>query len=257
MIGKLLNKVAVITGGGSGIGLATAKLFVREGAKVIITGRDQKKLATAIDEIHLSYFEKRAPAISIRSDIASTTELERLFEQVHSLIGKIDILVANAANYTVGPAQDFTEVMFDVVSETNFKGTFFTVTKALPYLNDGASVILLSSTVAEMGVPGHSVYSASKAAVRSLARTLSVELVDRRIRVNALTPGPVETPIFDQIAPTKEAAGAIIDDIRNFVPIKRMGLPDEIAAAALYLASDESSYMAGAELLLDGGMRSI
>jgi NAD(P)-dependent dehydrogenase (short-subunit alcohol dehydrogenase family) len=183
--------------------------------------------------------------------------LERLFEQVHSLIGKIDILVANAANYTVGPAQDFTEVMFDVVSETNFKGTFFTVTKALPYLNDGASVILLSSTVAEMGVPGHSVYSASKAAVRSLARTLSVELVDRRIRVNALTPGPVETPIFDQIAPTKEAAGAIIDDIRNFVPIKRMGLPDEIAAAALYLASDESSYMAGAELLLDGGMRSI
>lgn len=257
MTGKLNNKVAVITGGSSGIGLATAKLFVKEGAKVVITGRDQDRLAKALREMDRSIIGKGDPALSISADILSVDELEGLFGQVHSLLGRIDILIANAANYTVAPAADFTELMFDTVSETNFKGTFFTVAKALPYLNEGASVILTSSTVAEMGVPGHSAYAASKAAVRSLARTLSIELRDRRIRVNVLTPGPVETPIFRQIATTKEEAAAILDDISNFVPIKRVGHPEEIASAALYLASDDSSYMAGAELLLDGGMRSI
>jgi NAD(P)-dependent dehydrogenase (short-subunit alcohol dehydrogenase family) len=257
MTGKLNNKVAVITGGSSGIGLATAKLFVREGAKVVITGRDQNKLSKAIDEIDRSGIDRREPALSIVADIVSVAELENLFRRVHNLLGRIDILISNAANYTVAPAEDFTELMFDNLSETNFKGTFFTVTMAMPYLNEGASVILTSSTVAEMGVPGHSVYAASKAAVRSLARTLSIELRDRRIRVNVLTPGPVETPIFEQIASSKEEAATILDDISNFVPIKRVGHPEEIASAALYLASDDSSYMAGAELLLDGGMRSI
>jgi NAD(P)-dependent dehydrogenase (short-subunit alcohol dehydrogenase family) len=257
MAGKLINKVAVITGGSSGIGLATAKLFTREGAKVVITGRDQPKLSRAIAEIDRSIIDGRAHTIGMSADISSVVELEDMFSRIHRQVGGIDILVANAANYTVAPALKFNELMFDDVSETNFKGTFFTVTKALPYLNEGASVILTSSTVAEMGVPGHSVYAASKAAVRSLARTFSVELVNRRIRVNVLTPGPVETPIFEQVASSKEEIVTILDDISNFVPIKRIGRPEELAAAALYLASSDSAYMAGSELLVDGGMRSI
>lgn len=257
MEGKLKNKVAVITGGSSGIGLATAKLFIKEGAKVVITGRDQKKLSQAVDEIARSISDGKEPALGISADIASVAEMEHLFSRVHTLLGKIDILIANAALYSVTPAADFTEAQFDKISNANFKGTFFTVTKALPYLNEGASVILMSSTVAEMGVAGHTVYAATKAAVRSLARTFSAELLDRRIRVNVLTPGPVETPIFEQVASTKKEAAAMLKDIGNFVPIKRAGLPEEIASAALYLGSDDSAFMVGSELLLDGGMRSL
>jgi NAD(P)-dependent dehydrogenase (short-subunit alcohol dehydrogenase family) len=250
MSGKLDNKVAVITGGSSGIGLATAKLFAQQGAKVAITGRRLEQLNKAVLEIGHH-------ALAVQGDVARVSDLENLYKTVSEKLGKIDVLVSNAAVYSVGPAADYTEEMFDKVSNANFKGAFFTVTKALPYLNDGASVILTSTTVAEMGVPNHAVYAASKAAVRSLARSLSVELLDRKIRVNVLTPGPVATAIFEQIASSKEEASAMLEGIGSFVPVKRVGAPEEIAAAALYLASDESAYMVGTELLLDGGMRSL
>jgi len=257
MSNKLTNKVAVITGGSSGIGLATAKVFIKEGAKVVITGRSREKLNNALKEIKAENPGTTEDILAVPADVASIPDLESLYKKVDATFGHIDILIANAAAYLVAPAANFTEAMFDTISDANFKGAFFTVTKALPYLNTGASVILVSTTVAEMGVPNHTVYAASKAAVRSLARSLTAELLDRRIRVNVLSPGPVETPIFEQITSTKEEAAAMLANFSNFVPVKRVGAPDEIAAAALYLASDDSSYMAGSELLLDGGMRSI
>lgn len=250
MSGKLKNKVAVITGGSNGIGLATAKLFAAEGAKVAITGRNLDNLNKAVAEIGHN-------AIGVPGDVARLEDLDRLYKTVQEKLGKVDILVANAAAYILGPAAEFTEAMFDQSVDANFKGTFFTVTKALPYFNDGGSIVLLSSTVSEKGVPNHAVYSATKAAIRSLARTFAVELLDRKIRVNTLSPGPVATGIFDTIAATKEEAQAMLDGIGTYVPVKRVGRADEIAAAALYLASDESAYMVGAELLLDGGMRSL
>jgi NAD(P)-dependent dehydrogenase (short-subunit alcohol dehydrogenase family) len=157
----------------------------------------------------------------------------------------------------VGPLTGFTEEMFDRVSNINFKGTFFTVQKALPVLNDGASVILVSSTVNGKGIPGHAAYAATKAAVRSLARSFSAELLDRKIRVNTLTPGPVDTPLFETVAGTTEEAQAMKDGMGSFTPVKRLAQPEEIAAAAVYLASDAAAFMLGAELLLDGGLRDL
>ncbi len=250
MSGKLNNKVAVITGGSSGIGLATAKLFAAEGAKVAITGRRQEALNSAAAAIGHG-------AIGVPGDVASVKDLERLYQTVAEKLGKIDVLIANAAIYALAPLAEVTEEMFDKLSAANFKGTFFTVTKALPYLNDGASIVLTSSVVAGKGVPNHAVYSASKAAVRSLARSFSAELIGRKIRVNTLTPGPVDTPVFSQVASSKEEAAAMRDSFGAFTPLKRVGKPEELAAAALYLASDESAFMVGAELLLDGGLGSL
>jgi len=250
MSAKLKNKVAIVTGGSSGIGLATAKLFAAEGAKVAITGRNQANLNKAIAAIG-------PDAIGIQGDVANLADLDRLYKTVHEKWGKADVLVANAAVYVLAPLANFTETMFDTVSDINFKGTFFTVQKALPFLNDGAAVILISSTVNEKGVPNHAAYAASKAAVRSLARSFSAELLDRKIRVNALTPGPVDTPVFESVSGSKEEAQAMADGMAAFTPAKRIAAPSEIAAAALYLASDESAYMIGAELLVDGGLRSL
>ncbi|WP_217603006.1 SDR family oxidoreductase [Chitinophaga sp. GbtcB8] len=250
MSAKLKNKVAIVTGGSSGIGLATAKLFAAEGAMVAITGRNQANLNKAITAIGPN-------AIGIQGDVANLADLDRLYKTVQEKWGKADVLVANAAVYVLAPLANFTETMFDTVSNINFKGTFFTVQKALPFLNDGAAVILISSTVNEKGVPNHAAYAASKAAVRSLARSFSAELLDRKIRVNALTPGPVDTPVFESVSGSKEEAQAMADGMAAFTPAKRIGTPPEIAAAALYLASDESAYMIGAELLVDGGLRSL
>lgn len=250
MSGKLNNKVAIITGGSSGIGLATAKLFAEQGARVAITGRNQANLDKAVKEIGND-------AIGVQGDVANIADLDKLYKTVSEKFGKIDVLIANAAVYVLGPLADFTEDMFDKVSDANFKGTFFTVQRALPFLNDGASIVLTSSTVNEKGVPNHAAYSASKAAVRSLARSFSAELLDRKIRVNTLTPGPIDTPIFDTITNSKEEAKAASDSMGQFTPVKRLGRPEEIAAAALYLASDDSAFMIGAELLLDGGIRSL
>ncbi|QES87300.1 glucose 1-dehydrogenase [Rhizosphaericola mali] len=247
---KLENKTAVITGGTSGIGLSIAKLFVKEGANVVVTGRKQEALNKAIKELGNT-------AIAIKADVSKLNEIEYLYKTVGEKFGKIDVLVANAGVYPLSPLSEFTEALFDHASDINFKGTFFTVQKSLQYLNDGASIILLSSTVNDKGIPGHSAYSATKAAVRSLVRSFSAELVDRKIRVNVLSPGLIETPIFNSISSSAEEAKAMAENMGNFTPVKRLGQPSEIATGALYLASDDSSFMLGAELLLDGGFKSL
>jgi NAD(P)-dependent dehydrogenase (short-subunit alcohol dehydrogenase family) len=250
MSGKLNNKVAVVTGGSSGIGLGIAQLFAAEGARVVITGRKQAALDRAVKTIGHQ-------ATAIQGDVSNLADLDRIYRAVAEKTGKIDVLVANAGAYVVGPLTGFTEDMFDRVSNINFKGTFFTVQKALPVLNDGASVILVSSTVNGKGIPGHAAYAATKAAVRSLARSFSAELLDRKIRVNTLTPGPVDTPLFETVAGTTEEAQAMKDGMGSFTPVKRLAQPEEIAAAAVYLASDAAAFMLGAELLLDGGLRDL
>lgn len=247
---KLKDKVAVITGGGSGIGLATAKRFVAEGAKVVITGRSQKTLDEALKELGTS-------GIAIQGDSSNLNDLERIYKEVENQLGKVDTLVVNAGVYIMAPLADFTEEMFDKVSDINFKGAFFSVQKALPVLNDGASVILISSTVNEKGIPNHSAYSASKAAVRSLARSFSADLLDRKIRVNTISPGPIDTPVFNTVTSTNEEAEAMAAAMGNFTPLKRLGTPDEIASGAVYLASDESAFMLGTEILIDGGLRDL
>ncbi|KPH12449.1 SDR family oxidoreductase [Chryseobacterium sp. ERMR1:04] len=247
---KLKDKVAVITGGGSGIGLATAKRFVAEGAKVAITGRSQKTLDEALKELGTS-------GIAIQGDSSNLNDLERIYKEVENQLGKVDTLVVNAGVYIMAPLADFTEEMFDKVSDINFKGAFFSVQKALPVLNDGASVILISSTVNEKGIPNHSAYSASKAAVRSLARSFSADLLDRKIRVNTISPGPIDTPVFNTVTNTNEEAEAMAAAMGSFTPLKRLGVPDEIASGAVYLASDESAFMLGTEILIDGGLRDL
>ena len=247
---KLHNKVAVITGGSSGIGLAIAKRFAQEGAKVTITGRNQKTIDQAIAEIGPN-------GLGIQGDVSKLDDLTRIYQTVADHFGKVDILIVNAGVYVIAPFADFTEEQFDQVSDINFKGAFFSVQKALPVLNDGASVVLISSTVNGKGVPNHAAYSATKAAVRSLARSFSVELLDRKIRVNALTPGPVDTPVFASVTGSAEEAKAMKEAMGNFTPVKRVAHADELAAAALYLASDDSAFMLGAELLLDGGLRDL
>lgn len=247
---QLNNRVAVVTGGSSGIGLAIAKRFAQEGAKVAITGRNQQSLDKAVAEIGQH-------ALGIQGDVSNLEDLTRIYQTVADRFGHIDTLIVNAAVYVVGPLADFTEEQFDQVSDINFKGAFFSVQKAVPVLKDGASVVLVSSTVNGKGVPNHAAYSATKAAVRSLARSFSAELLSRQIRVNVLTPGPVDTPVFATVAGSPEEAAAMKEAMGNFTPLKRVGTPEELAAAALYLASDDSRYMLGAELLVDGGLREL
>ncbi len=247
---KLNNRVAVVTGGSSGIGLAIAKRFAQEGAKVAITGRNQKTIDQAVTEIGPN-------GLGIQGDVSKLDDLKRIYQTVADQLGKIDVLVVNAGVYVLAPLAHFTEEQFDQVSDINFKGAFFSVQKALPVLKDGASVILISSTVNGKGIPNHAAYSATKAAVRSLARSFSAELLDRKIRVNTLTPGPVDTPVFASVTSNAEEAKAMKEAMGNFTPVKRVAMPEELAAAALYLASDDSAFMLGAELLLDGGLRDL
>lgn len=247
---KLKDKVAVITGGSSGIGLGIAKRFAEEGAKVAITGRNQQTINEALVEIGPN-------GLGIQGDVSNLNDLTRIYQTVEEKFGKVDILIANAGVYVLGPLADFTEEQFDKVSDINFKGAFFSVQKALPVLKDGASVVLISSTVNGKGIPNHAAYSATKAAVRSLARSFSADLLERKIRVNALTPGPVDTPVFNTITTNPEEAKAMKESFSNFTPVKRIGSAEELAAAALYLASDDSAFMLGAELLLDGGLRDL
>lgn len=247
---KLKDKVAVITGGSSGIGLGIAKRFAEEGAKVAITGRNQETINEALVAIGPN-------GLGIQGDVSNLNDLTRIYQTVEENFGKVDILIANAGVYVLGPLADFTEEQFDKVSDINFKGAFFSVQKALPMLKDGASVVLVSSAVNGKGIPNHAAYSATKAAVRSLARSFSADLLERKIRVNALTPGPVDTPVFNTITTDPEEAKAMKESFSNFTPVKRIGSAEELAAAALYLASDDSSFMLGAELLLDGGLRDL
>ena len=247
---RLKDKVSVVTGGSSGIGLGIARRFAEEGAKVVITGRNQATIDQALREIGPN-------GLGIQGDVSNLEDLTRIYQTVAQKLGKIDTLIVNAGVYVIGPLSSFTEEQFDKVSDINFKGAFFSVQKALPVLKDGASIVMISSTVNEKGVPNHAAYSATKAAVRSLARSFSAELLDRRIRVNTLSPGPIDTPVFNTVTSSVDEAQAMKEAMGNFTPLKRVGTSGEIAAAAVYMASDESAFMLGAEILLDGGLRDL
>lgn len=242
-MGKLEGKVAVVTGGNSGIGLATAREFRREGARVVITGRDARTLAEAARELG-------GDVLALRSDSASLSDIDALFEAVRERFGRVDVLFVNAGVARFAPLEETDEELFDQTMDINFKGAYFTIQKALPLLSEGASVILNASVVAHVGFPNSSVYSASKAALLSLVRTLSSDLIGRGIRVNAVSPGPVETPIFGRMGLPEDAAKGFGEQ----VPLKRLGRPEEIAKAVLFLASPDSSFLVGTEIVADGGV---
>ena len=245
---KLQGKVAVVTGGSSGIGLATAKRFVEEGAFVYITGRRQTELDKAVSLIGRG-------VAAVQGDVSNLADLDRLYAKVAREKGKIDILFAGAGILDPPqPLAETTEEGFDKVFAINTRGLAFTVKKALPLLNDGGAIIVITSIAENKGIPGFTAYSATKAAVRSFVRTWTAELKDRRIRVNAISPGPIDTPIFDQQAPTKEGADQARAQFAAAVPFGRLGRPEEIASTALFLASDEASFIAGVDLPVDGGM---
>jgi NAD(P)-dependent dehydrogenase (short-subunit alcohol dehydrogenase family) len=240
---KLQGKVAVITGGTSGIGVATAKLFVKEGAHVFITGRRQRELDEAVRVIGTS-------VTGVQGDVAKPADLDRLYERVAKM-GRIDVLFANAGIGGFVSLERITEEYFDQTFDINVRGTLFTVQKALPLLNDGGSIILTGSVAGVKGTPDFGVYAASKAAIRSFVRTWTSELKDRRIRSNVVSPGPIKTPIIDLQPP--ETIARIVSTI----PMGRMGEADEVAKAALFLASDDSSFITGIELFVDGGRAQI
>ena len=246
-MGKLEGKVAVITGGNSGIGLATAKEFKDQGARIVITGRDQQTLDEAKREIG-------GDVLAVQSDASSLTEMDKLFAAVKERFDHIDVLFINAGIGKFAPVEAVTEELFDLVMDANFKGAYFTIQKALPLLNDNASIILNTSINAHLGMPNSSVYAASKAALLTLARTLSSELVGRGIRVNAISPGPIATPILNRIGLPPEAIDATVKSLKEQVPMKRFGRPEEIAKTALFLASTDSSFLLGTEIIADGGM---
>ena len=243
-MGKLEGKVAVITGGSSGMALATAKLFVEEGAYVFITGRRQEALDEAVKLIGRN-------VTGVRGDAANLDDLDRLFDTVKREKGKIDILFASAGRGEAVKLGEITEQHFDAAFGLNVRGTLFTVQKALPLFNDGGSIFMNGSIASVKGFPGFSVYAASKAALRSFARTWLNELKGRNIRVNVLSPGPIDTPIQEQIG---EEAKQMFESL---IPRGKMGRPEEIATVALFLASDDSSFVNGVELSVDGGMSAI
>ena len=244
---KLEGKVAVVTGGNSGIGLATAREFKQQGAKVVITGRDQQTLDDAKQELG-------GDVLAVRSDTSRLADIDKLFAVVREKLGTIDVLFINAGVGKFVPMESVTEEFFDSIMDINFKGAYFTIQKALPLLNDNASIVLNASINAYIGMPNTSVYAASKAALITLARTLSAELVDRGIRVNVVSPGPVATPIFGKLGIAADALDEVVKNVQTQVPMKRFGRPEEIAKAVLFLASDDASFLLGTEIVADGGM---
>jgi len=247
---NLEGKVAVITGGNSGIGLATAHRFVAEGAHVFITGRRQAELDEAVRQIgkHIT---------GVQGDVSNLADLDRLFASVKRQQGRLDVLFANAGIVALAPLGEITEEHFDKVFDINVKGLLFTVQKALPLFTDGGSIILNASIVASKGPEAMSVYSATKAAVRSFARCWTTDLKHRQIRVNVISPGYTETPIFNKAGLTQERVDELKVSFAAAVPMGRMGTPDEVAKAAVFLASDDSSYVAGIELFVDGGVTQV
>jgi len=248
--GKLEGKVALITGGNSGIGLATAKQFVNEGAYVFITGRREAELAAAKKQIGKN-------VTTIQGDVSNLDDLDRLFVQIKKEKGNIDIVFANAGVARYAPLGTITEDFFDSIFDINVKGALFTVQKSLPLLRDGGSIILNASIVATKGLSSNSVYSATKAAVRSFARTWTTDLKDRRIRVNAISPGPIDTPGLSELLASSETGEQRKKMISTTVPLGRFGRPEEIAKAVVFLASDDASYITGIELFVDGGFAQV
>ena len=241
------SKVAVITGGNSGIGLAAAKAFAAEGASVVIAGRDRKTLNAAAQEIG-------GDVLAVQADVANLNDLDRLFAETKARFGKIDALFVNAGVARFGPIEETTEAQFVDQVAINLKGSFFTIQRALPLLSDNASIIINTTTISRLGLPGTSVYAATKAALRSLTRTLSAELAHRGIRVNAIAPGPIETPIYRRLGLSQEAVNEMATGILSRVPMKRFGKAEEVANSVLFLASPESAYILGVEINVDGGM---
>jgi NAD(P)-dependent dehydrogenase (short-subunit alcohol dehydrogenase family) len=250
LMARLDGKVAVITGGSSGIGLATAQRFVQEGAYVFIMGRRQSELDNAKASIGEG-------VTTVAGDVTNSADLDNLFATVLEEKGALDILVANSGRVEPEELGKITEENFDATFNLNARGTLFTVQKALPLMRDGGSVILVASIAGYVGIRGYTTYSATKAAERSYVRTWTRECADRGIRFNTLSPGPIDTPIMDAQAASVEEADAIRAAFAAAIPLNRMGRPEEIAAAALFLASDESSFVAGAELSVDGGMAQV
>ena len=249
-MGKLEGKIALITGGNGGIGLATAKQFVNEGAYVFITGRREPELAAAVKQIGRN-------VTGVQGDVSNLGDLDRLFAQIKREKGRLDIVFANAGVAKYAPLGSITEELYDSIFDINVKGLLFTVQKALPLLPDGASIILNASIVASKGFSANSVYSATKAAVRSFARTWTTDLKDRRIRVNAVSPGSIDTPGLSDLLASSEVGEQRKKMISNTVPLGRFGTADEIAKSVVFLASDDASYITGTELFVDGGIAQV
>jgi NAD(P)-dependent dehydrogenase (short-subunit alcohol dehydrogenase family) len=249
-MGKLEGKIALVTGGNGGIGLATAERFVNEGAYVFITGRRDTELAAAVRQIGKN-------VTGVQGDVSNLADLDRLFAQIKQQQGKLDIVFANAGVATYAPFGKITEEHFDSIFNINVKGLLFTVQKALPLLPDGASIIVNASIVASKGFAANSVYSATKAAVRSFARTWTTDLKDRHIRVNAVSPGPIDTPGLHDLLASTDSGQQRLKMMSSIVPLGRLGTPDEIAKAVVFLASDDSSYITGTELFVDGGFAQV
>jgi NAD(P)-dependent dehydrogenase (short-subunit alcohol dehydrogenase family) len=249
-MGKLDGKIALVTGGSSGIGLASAKRFVTEGAFVYITGRRDSELTSAVKEIgqHVT---------GVRGDVSNLSDLDRLFEQIRREKGKLDIVFANAGIAKYAHFGEISEQLYDSIFDVNVKGLLFTVQKALPLLPDGATIILNASIVGSKGLPSNSVYSATKAAIRSFARTWTTDLKDRHIRVNAISPGAIDTPGLSELLASSQVGEQRSKMLSTSIPLGRLGLADEIAKAVVFLASDDSSYVSGVELFVDGGFAQV
>ena len=243
---KLKNKVAVITGGNSGIGFGIAQEFKNEGAKGVIVGRNQETLDRAVAQLGDDF-------IAINADVTSLTDLDRIFAATAEKFGKIDVVVANAGAGTVGTVESIGETDYDKTMDLNLKSVYFTVQKALPYMNDGGSVILIGSNAAHRAYPSFTLYGAAKAAVIYLAKGFSSDLLARKIRANVITPGTTDTPAFEKFVPAEQIEG-LKTHFAGEMPIGRIGQPSDIGKTAVFLASDDSSFMLGAELLVDGGM---
>ena len=244
---KLANKIAVVTGGNSGIGLATAHQFVAEGAKVVIFGRDAQSLANAQETLGPN-------AIAVQGDVTTAADLDRLFETVKKKHGRVDVLYVNAGVAEFRPVDVADEAHFDKLFDINVKGAFVTVQKALPIFAKGGSIVFTASVAAEIGMAGTSVYSATKAALRSFARTLAADLVERGIRVNVVSPGPIVTPIFGRMGMSEAEIDAVGKHMVGLVPMKRVGQPGEVAKTVTFLASEDASFITGSQLVVDGGL---
>jgi NAD(P)-dependent dehydrogenase (short-subunit alcohol dehydrogenase family) len=247
---RLEGKVAVVTGGNSGIGLATAMRLHEEGARVAITGRNPDTLREAVKAIGNS-------VVAVQADVAKLAELDKLYATVAQKLGRIDVLFVNAGVAKFAPITDMSEGTYDELFDTDTKGAYFTIQKALPLLNDGASIVLNTSVADKKGLPGGSVYSGAKAALRSFARTLAAELADRGIRVNAVSPGPILTPIFERAGMPIQNVPERLAQIVAAVPMKRIGRPEEVASVVAFLASADASYITGEEINVDGGLGQI
>ncbi|HEV3373212.1 MAG TPA: glucose 1-dehydrogenase [Xanthobacteraceae bacterium] len=249
-MGRLEGKIALVTGGTSGIGLATAKEFVNEGAYVFVTGRREPELTAAVKEIGRN-------VAGVQGDTSNLGDLDRLFARIKREQGRLDIVFANAGVAKYAALGDITEELYDSTFDINVKGVLFTVQKALPLMPDGAAIVLCASIVASKGLPANSVYSATKAAVRSFARTWTTDLKHRRIRVNAISPGSIDTPGLNELLASSEVGEQRRKMINNAVPLGRFGTPAEIAQAVAFLASDDASYVTGTELFVDGGLAQV